>query len=377
MPDRIEIESLAELRLFLGQSSDLTGATFQGIDFTGLEHQLAGVIFRDNLLLGCTVPPEVLCLFEAPLVFPELSALPFNPYRASLYSPEELLGAYQIGRPESYQETLDYLCYRQYLDERKDEATDARVTLARRLHDHAIGDAMQEFARGRKIVAIMGGHSLGRDEPMYLEIARLSRALVHAGFLPASGGGPGAMEATHLGAWFAERPDSELEEAVAMLSGAPKYSPIGPWLEAAFAVAAKYPVTSRSRCASLGIPTWLYGHEPPSCFALHIAKYFANSVREDGLLAIAHYGVVFSPGSAGTIQEIFQDATQNHYKTQGMVSPMIFLGKDYWTQTKPVYPLLQQLAAGHDYERYLGIEDERGAILDHIKAYAETRDGIW
>jgi hypothetical protein len=29
------------------------------------------------------------------------------------------------------------------------------------------------------------------------------------------------------------------------------------------------------------------------------AKYFANSVREDGLLTVATGGVVYTPGSAG------------------------------------------------------------------------------
>ncbi|MCF6287526.1 MAG: hypothetical protein L3K26_20435, partial [Candidatus Hydrogenedentes bacterium] len=232
-------------------------------------------------------------------------------------------------------------------------------------------DAMQEYLVGKKVVAIMGGHSMGRDDPNYLEVARLARALIHEGFLPTSGGGPGAMEATHLGAWFAERSDAALEDAVAILAKAPKYTPQDKWLDAAFEVVQKYPVTSRIRCDSLGIPTWLYGHEPPSCFALHIAKYFANSVREEGLLAIARYGVIFSPGSAGTIQEIFQDATQNHYKTYGLASPMIFFGERYWKEIKPVYPLLAELAAGKEYSQHLGITDDRRVIIEQIKTFAD------
>ncbi len=51
-----------------------------------------------------------------------------------------------------------------------------------------------------------------------------------------------------------------------------------------------------------------------------------------GLLAIATHGVVFAPGSAGTIQEIFQDAAQNHYASFGPPSPMMLLGVDYWTR---------------------------------------------
>ena len=251
---------------------------------------------------------------------------------------------------------------------------DAYVTLARRLHDHAMTDALQEYIVGKKVVAIMGGHSVKRDDPVYLKIARLSRELIHAGFLPTSGGGPGLMEATHLGAWFAERSDEELVDAVQILSEAPLYDPIGPWLDTAFTVAEKYPVENRENCQSLGIPTWLYGHEPPTYFALNIAKYFANSVREEGLLAIATYGVIFAPGSAGTIQEIFQDACQNHYKTFGHASPMIFLDEEYWTVKKPVYPLLEKLATDYEYGKLLSITDSGETALERIVEFAGRLD---
>lgn len=48
--------------------------------------------------------------------------------------------------------------------------------------------------------------------------------------------------------------------------------------------------TSASK-PSLAIPTWHYGHEPPTPFATHIGKYFQNSIREDGLLAVAKHGM--------------------------------------------------------------------------------------
>ena len=72
---------------------------------------------------------------------------------------------------------------------------------------------------------------------------------------------------------------------------------------------------------SIGIPTWFYGHEPPNAFASHIAKYFANATREDGLLARSNAGVVFLPGAAGTVQEIFDNATPNYYESRGEPTP--------------------------------------------------------
>ena len=134
---------------------------------------------------------------------------------------------------------------------------------------------------------------------------------------------------------------------------------------------ADYPQSDelKERYPSLGIPTWLYGHEPPAPFATHIAKYFANSVREDGLLSLAKGGVVFAPGSAGTIQEIFQDLTQNHYGTLGVSSPMVLFGAEYWTKIKPVYPLLKSLASGEPWRDLLHLVDTCDAALAILEAY--------
>jgi hypothetical protein len=54
-------------------------------------------------------------------------------------------------------------------------------------------------------------------------------------------------------------------------------------------------------------------------------------------------GIVFGPGRAGTVQEIFQDLCQNHYGTSGAVSPMVFLGSAFWTQELPVFPVVSAL----------------------------------
>ena len=80
----------------------------------------------------------------------------------------------------------------------------------------------------------------------------------------------------------------------------------------------------QDRYESVGIPTWLYGHEPATPLATRITKYFDNSIREDGILTLAKGGIIYTPGSAGTLQEIFQDAVQNHYLSFGYASPMVF-----------------------------------------------------
>mgnify|MGYP003303933563 FL=1 len=43
------------------------------------------------------------------------------------------------------------------------------------------------------------------------------------------------------------------------------------------------------------------------------------------------------------MQEIFQEATQNHYLSFGYASPMVFMNRSYWTEEMPVYLLMEHL----------------------------------
>ena len=53
---------------------------------------------------------------------------------------------------------------------------------------------------------------------------------------------------------------------------------------------------------------------------------------------------------------------------------MVFMGKKYWTEEKPVYPLLQHLSAGHPYGQLLSIHDDRRQVLAAIDSFDENRD---
>ena len=94
------------------------------------------------------------------------------------------------------------------------------------------------------------------------------------------------MEATHLGAWMAGRTVKEVDKAINILAAAPEFKDEG-WLQTAFEVIRLFP---QKKYHSLGIPTWLYGHEPSTPFATDIAKYFDNSIREDTILTVAFGG---------------------------------------------------------------------------------------
>lgn len=277
--------------------------------------------------------------------------MPFDIFREHLYSAEDLYKGYQLGKPGSYKDCYDQQVYNHYLEKGK-ATSDIKETLARTLHDHSMTNAMNDFLAHfdeRQVVGIMGGHGLLRTEAAYRQVVMVSKTLAENGCLMVSGGGPGAMEATHLGAWMAGRTEAETEDALAILQEAPSFKD-KLWLDTALQVMNKYP---QEHVMSLGVPTWLYGHEPATPFATHIAKYFDNSIREDSILTIAKGGIIYSPGSAGTMQEIFQEAVQNHYLSFGYASPMIFLGSEYWSNEMPVWPLMQHLIAKGKYKNLL------------------------
>ncbi len=298
-----------------------------------------------------------------------------NNHRQSLYSPETLYEGYRIGHPESYAESYDSRVYQHYLKKGKISG-DVRETLARTLHDHAITRAMNNLlARHaeRRIIGIMGGHGLLRTDKAYEQIVRISKRLTEMDFLLISGGGPGAMEATHLGAWMAGRTAEEVAQALAILRKAPSFKDKD-WLDTAFLVRQQFP---QSHYESLGVPTWLYGHEPATPFATHIAKYFENALREDGLLTIAKGGLIYSPGSAGTLQEIFQEAVQNHYLSFGYASPMVFLGEKFWTDEMPIYPLLEHLMKCGKYKNLLlTLTDDDDVIVGTLERFASKEQAL-
>ena len=351
MKNYVEIESQEALRAVVERHHTLRHYAFQRVDFSA-EPLSEECEFEDCIFMGCVMTRSMQeRLSPTCYLFPSMQK-PYMLFPSELYSAATLYRGYDPADEESFKMCYDTRVYNHYVEQGK-QARDIGETLARSLHDHSISDALHDLLSRydeRAVVAVMGGHALSREDRGYTEVARLAKMLTEQGKLMVSGGGPGAMEATHLGAWMAGRTDEELREAIGTLSAAPRFEDRG-WLALSFEVMQRYP--RDERYCSIGIPTWFYGHEPATPFASHIAKYFDNSVREDGLLAIAKGGVVYSPGSAGTMQEVFQDAAQNHYKTFGFASPMVFLGREHWTRTMPVYPLLESLQAQGKYRNLL------------------------
>ena len=361
-----EIESIKELKEVMsemGSDHVFRHIAFQDIDLMAVN--LEGYSFADCIFMSCNMTRDIENRMDAKCtIFPGID-LPFRMFQNHLYDASSLYGNWSDSDNWSFDKCYDTEVYRHYKDE-GNPAPDIKEAFARSVHDFSMSDALGDFLEGydpKSVVAVMGGHSISRADESYAKVAKISKKLTEEGKLMASGGGPGAMEATHLGAWMAGRTSDELENAIDMLKPFPTFRD-GGWLEAAFAVMKKYP---RGNFESLGIPTWFYGHEPASPFASKIAKYFDNSIREDTLLAISKGGIIYTPGSAGTMQEVFQDAAQNHYETWDHASPMVFLGESFFTQKVPVYSLLAELSDRGVYKNLiLSITDDPKEVVENI-----------
>ncbi len=365
--NEIIIKEFHALQTKISLDQSLQDCTIQDVDLTQVPIAWDEILIDNTTFLGCLlhIEDELKLREKGATMFIRQNHLPYNPYRKGLYTWYELMKGYQ----QSLEDSLDYQIYEHFSKTRFNPSV--KEALYQRIHDHSIDDALRVLIGSgrqglseRRCVGIMGGHNIPRTDEFYEKTAKTAKLLTENGYFVVSGGGPGIMEAANLGAYLAGRKTAEFRDALAILRKAPRYQD-AEYLNNARRVLDKYPDGQ----ASLAIPTWFYGHEPSNIFATHIAKYFSNSIREDTLLAISLHGIIFAPGSAGTTQEIFMDAAQNHYGTYNYYSPMIFLGRQRYEIDTLIFPLLRQLSWGRDYHKLLFITDTPQKIVQFLQKH--------
>jgi predicted Rossmann-fold nucleotide-binding protein len=277
---------------------------------------------------------------------------------SKLYTSADLLRGYVEKEPDSYVRTWDFEQFRHFIAEGGPTPKMEADTLRQAQHD-----ARMSYALGRyldqvrtvgnetpKLVGIMGGHGVRRTDDAFKLIANIARRLTRERFQIVTGGGPGAMEAGHFGAYFANSSDPAFADALEVLATQPTLpdlskilTPAGEidptrtadihaahkWLTAALSARDK---ADDAPGVSLAVPTWLYGSEPTTPFATAYAKYYQNSIREETLVTEGQTGILFAQGGGGTLREIFQAVEHNYYAPNAAgFTPMIFVDPDqYW-----------------------------------------------
>ena len=355
-----EIETVEEF-LSLEQAV-FTGFVFQEVHFTELpaDRPFESFSFAQCTFLGCEFPekdvPRRLRENGGNMIMDNLPSLPFKPFRAFLYTQAELA-------------KMDKEAYA-YYKKSKNALSD---NLYFHLHDFSIHDALYDYAEGKTFISIMGGHAAKRQDDMYSKVSHLSRTLSQAGFVMASGGGPGAMEATNLGAFMYNRSDEEFEEALKIISADPSsVEPQFKDVKPAKNVVDRFgPV--RSNVPSLGIPTYFFGHEPSNLFSGMHAKFFGNATREEVLLDICHGGLILTPGGPGTMQELFQAGCTVAYADKEMKYPIVFFGEDFWRENG-MYDVFLKQASNFDHADMVFITDDVCKVVEILIESADRRN---
>mmetsp|Transcript_17460 Transcript_17460/g.52221 ORF Transcript_17460/g.52221 Transcript_17460/m.52221 type:complete len:211 (+) Transcript_17460:958-1590(+) len=183
-----------------------------------------------------------------------------------------------------------------------------------------------------------------------------------------------------MGAYLWERSEEEVEQALKLLNEKPaqievpsdkkRIKPEYLDTESPDRVLAAF--GQPTHAPSLGVPTFHYGHEPSNRFATWVAKFFQNSLRENDLLEVCTGGVVFTPGSAGTRQEVFQACCSNHYGDDPV--PFVFLDRHFWLeQSGGVYELVQKTSEGRPYHDMLMCTDSVQELVAHMYDIAKRK----
>ena len=98
-----ELHDLQALERHLATHRSLKDTVVTGLDLRG-SAALSGADVTNAVFLGCQLAPDALVDVSSrgALVFPRLSGLPYDPWRTTLYSPDELFRGFDAADPCTY-----------------------------------------------------------------------------------------------------------------------------------------------------------------------------------------------------------------------------------------------------------------------------------
>ncbi|GGW87996.1 hypothetical protein GCM10010341_05780 [Streptomyces noursei] len=169
-----EIDTLTEFDR-VAAASRLAGYRIRSLDLTDRTFALLATDTADSVFLGCAMEPDAAVKVRAggALVFPPAPGLPFDPYRGTLYTPDELFaGLLDAG----YDATPDARTYRWY---QETKATgDVVAGMLRSIHDDTVSDVLDEYLAGARVV---GGPGWARHGARFRSLCGRSHAGAAAG----------------------------------------------------------------------------------------------------------------------------------------------------------------------------------------------------
>ena len=105
--------------------------------------------------------------------------VPYTVFPETLYTRDSLLDGFRPYNPEAKAASYDRRVYAHFIKTGKRSSKPQELML-RSLHDQSIGGALDRFLARfdtKKIVGIMGGHALARNDLMYRKIVLLAKQL--------------------------------------------------------------------------------------------------------------------------------------------------------------------------------------------------------
>ncbi len=239
----------------------MAGWQLQDLDLRGHGDVLRGLDARGALLLGCTLDPDL----EDQLRDRRCAGVPRGPGRAAQPLPRAPLLPRRAVRRARDRGLRQHPRRPGLRLDPEDRCTTCTRMLAQALHDLAVDDALAEWVSGRRLVGVMGGHALARGTDGYADAARLGRALArgraHRRHRRRPGGDGGRQPRRLPLGPRRRRPRRGARTCSPPCRASSRRWATGPGRRSTYA----------TRCpdgtASLGVPTWFYGHEPPNAFA--------------------------------------------------------------------------------------------------------------
>ena len=234
------------------------------------------------------------------------------------------------------------------------------------LHDAGIDDALVDAmlawqAHGATtVVGVMGGHAEPRGYAAYRDGRDLAHELARAGRLVATGGGPGVMEAANLGAFLAGRPPSELDAAIDQLATAPDFHDHERYTAAALRGPSGLPGRSRHRTPGAArragrthLAVRPRAGEPVRRW--HRQVLLQRASGRTPCCGWPGAGWSSRPAGRAPYRRCSRPPPRRSTAPTATSGPLVFLGRDFWTDTVPVRSLLEPLLAASPHGDLSGL----------------------